>query len=305
MDTTLVTPDRLAASVIAVPPLARDAAERIVRGENARLVRHLEAGGVTSLLYGGNAALHHVRLSEYADLLALLAELAGPRTLVIPSVGPAYGLAMDQAEVLRDFAFPTAMVLPHQGLETPEGVATGLRRFAEKFGRPIVVYIKRDGYITPAAVAQLVADGCVSWIKYAIVRDDPAGDDTLRELVEGVPPAMVVSGIGEQPAIIHLRQFGLGGYTSGCVCVAPALSQRMLAACRAGDWAAAERIREQFRPLEDLRNILHPVRVLHEAVALAGIAETGPLFPLLSPLDAAERAEVSAAASALRAATPV
>ncbi|HMO66873.1 MAG TPA: dihydrodipicolinate synthase family protein, partial [Verrucomicrobiota bacterium] len=138
--------------------------------------------------------------------------------------------------------------------------------------------------------------------KYALVRPDPADDPWLRRLLELVPAERVISGIGEQPAVTHLRDFGLGGYTSGCVCEAPALSTRMLAACRAGDWTEAERIRELLRPLEDLRNAHHPVRVLHEAVRAAGIAETGPLLPLLHPVTVAEGGAIRAAALALRAA---
>jgi dihydrodipicolinate synthase/N-acetylneuraminate lyase len=56
----------------------------------------------------------------------------------------------------------------------------------------------------------------------------------------------------------------------------------MLRAMRAGNWAEAERIRAIFKPLEDLRNAINPIRVLHEAVRLAGIADTGPLLPLLT-----------------------
>ena len=36
-----------------------------------------------------------------------------------------------------------------------------------------------------------------------------------------VDRSLVVSGMGELPAIIHLRDFGLAGFTSGCVCIAP------------------------------------------------------------------------------------
>jgi dihydrodipicolinate synthase/N-acetylneuraminate lyase len=57
----------------------------------------------------------------------------------------------------------------------------------------------------------------------------------------------------------------------------------------------AERIRQFFLPLEDLRNEISPIRVLHEAVELAGVAKTGPLMPLVSPLDAASRTRISAA----------
>jgi dihydrodipicolinate synthase/N-acetylneuraminate lyase len=299
MQTAPITPERLASSVIAVPPLARDAQMKVSREENTKLIRHIEGGGVDILLYGGNANFYHIRPSEYAGTLRMLAEAAGPDTLIVPSAGPAYGLSMDQASILREFAFPSVMVLPHTGLNTLSGVETGIRHFAEAFGKPVVLYIKAEGYINPDGAARLVADGLISWIKYAIVRPNPSEDPFLSELVQQVDPKIIVSGIGEQPAIVHLRDFGINGFTSGCVCVAPALSKRMFDAIKGRDYAAAEQIRETFRPLEDLRNGINPVRVLHEAVALAGIAETGPILPLLSGLTEEQRGSVRAAATEL------
>jgi dihydrodipicolinate synthase/N-acetylneuraminate lyase len=302
MDTRSLTPEHLAASVIAVPPLARDAAEHVCPKENTRIIRHLESGGVRVLLYGGNAIFYHLRPSEYATTLQMLAEAAGPETAVVPSAGPSYGVSMDQAVIARDFDFPTVMVLPHQGLNTFAGVETGLRRFAEAYGKPIVVYIKQEGYVNPAEVARLVRDGCVSWIKYAIVRPNPSEDPFLKDLLQQVPASMIVSGIGEQPAVVHLRDFGLNGFTSGCVCVAPRLSMEFLRAAKSGNWDEAERIRGVFKPLEDLRNAINPVRVLHEAVSLAGIADTGTILPLLNPLSADQAETVGTAARALLAA---
>ncbi|MBI1375665.1 MAG: dihydrodipicolinate synthase family protein [Phycisphaera sp.] len=299
MDTNTITAERLAASVVAVPPLCRDANGHLDREQNTRLVRHIEAGGVNTLLYGGNANLYHVPLSEYGDLLEMLADIAAADTLVVPAVGPAFGLMMDQAAFLRDTDFPTAMVLPHQGITTSAGVETGVRRFVEAMGKPAVLYIKHLGFIDPAGAKRLVDDGLISWIKYAIVRDEPAEDPYLSQLVDLVDPNLIVSGIGEQPAIVHMRDFNVVSFTSGCVCVAPRLSQQMLGAIRAGDYDAAEQIRQTFRGLEDERNRVNPIRVLHEAVAMAGIADTGPIQPLLSALGDADRAAAGKAAKAL------
>jgi len=286
-------------SVMAVPPLARSAAGAIDRVENEKLIRHLEAGGVSLLLYGGNANLYHLGLDEYEPLLAMLAASAGPQTLVVPSAGPTFGLMMEQAKTIRRHRFQTVMVLPQQGITTSAGVATGIRRFVEAAGLPALLYIKHDGYIEPADAARLCRDGLVSAIKYATVRPDPAHDPYLRELVTLIDPATIISGIGEQPAIVHLRDFGLGGFTTGCGCVAPRLSQAMLAAIHRRDWAGAERIRGIFEPLENLRNAISPIRVLHEAVAAAGIAATGPLQPLLDNVEEPHRPAIAAAARAL------
>ncbi|MDA1050302.1 MAG: dihydrodipicolinate synthase family protein [Planctomycetota bacterium] len=303
MNTNTITSETLAASVIAVPPLARNPDLSLNSAENEKQIRHLEAGGVTTLLYGGNAILYHIALSEYADLVDMLAETAGEQSLVIPSVGPGYGMMMDQAAILRDMPFPTAMILPTRDVATPTGVATAVRHFVEKVNRPAVLYIKHDGFIDVARVKQLMDDGLLSWIKYAIVRDDTTSDDYLRALVDAIGTSRIVSGIGEQPAITHLRDFGLTSFTSGCVCVAPRLSMQMLQAIKAGDYERAEEIRQIFSALEELRNSINPVRVLHTAVTLSGIATMGPLMPLLCEIGEEEARAIGDAAKLLLAGT--
>ena len=178
MQTSPVTPEQLNSSVIAVPPLARDAELKINREENRKIIRHIEAGGISTLLYGGNANFYHIAPSEYAEALEIISTESAENTLIVPSVGPAYGTMMDQITTLRNFNFPTVMILPMQGLTTDTGVATGFRKFVETLGKPAVLYIKFEGYLEPETVAELVNDGLVSWIKYAIVRDDPAKDQT-------------------------------------------------------------------------------------------------------------------------------
>jgi dihydrodipicolinate synthase/N-acetylneuraminate lyase len=299
MWTSAITPELLSQSVIAVPPLARDSARKICKTENSKLIQWIERGGVTTLLYGGNAVFYHLKLSEYADALSTLESAAASNTWVIPSVGPAFGTMMDQADVLQDFAFPTVMVLPQREIADAEGIATGIRLFAERFGKPVVVYLKHDRWLPPSIVASLYRDGLISWIKYAVVRDNPREDDYLREVLQVVPSEIVISGIGEQPAIIHMRDFGVGGYTSGCVCIAPARSQSMLNAIHAKDFEKAEAIRASFEPLEDLRNAIQPIRVLHHAVAASGIAATGPMQPMLGELEASQQELVAKAARAL------
>src|SRR5437016_7660497 len=109
---TEINIQRLGEFVLAVPPLARAADFSLAEEPNKRLIRHIEAGGVNTLLYGGNANFYHIALSEYDQVLGFLAQAAGPKTLVIPSAGPAYGTMMDQAKIIRRHKFPTVMILP-------------------------------------------------------------------------------------------------------------------------------------------------------------------------------------------------
>jgi dihydrodipicolinate synthase/N-acetylneuraminate lyase len=296
---TTLAPQRLIESVLAVPPLCRKADLSLDPAENVKLIRHIESGGITTLLYGGNANFYHLPLSEYDQTLSMLEQLAGQDTLIIPSAGPAFGTMIDQAKILRKHKFPTVMLLPHTGVTTSAGVAEGVKRFVEAAGLPALLYIKHDGFIDVPDVARLADARLISGIKYATVRPDPAKDPYLDELVKNVDRQIIISGIGEQPAITHLHQFRLGGFTSGCVCVNPKLSAQMLTALRKGDLNEADRIRQLFKPLEDLRNAINPIRVLHEAVRLANIANTGPALPLLSNLEEQDHPRVAAAARTL------
>ena len=299
MKTGSITGADLARSVLSVPPLARRTDLTLDPAANRALIRHLETGGVSTLMYGGNANFYNIGLYEYAGLLDFLEEAAAPDSWVIPSAGPDFGKLMDQARVLRGRAFPTAMVLPQTFPATPDGSARAISLFAEALGRPVIVYLKAENFLTPAHVAKLADAGIVAGIKYAIVRKDPAIDPYLTELVGCVDRRLIISGIGERPAIVHLRDFGLNGFTSGSVCVGPHGSTQLLVALKARDYARAQTLRAAYLPLEDIRDELSPIRVLHEAVTLAGIADMGPMLPQLSNLPATEHPRLREVARAL------
>jgi 4-hydroxy-tetrahydrodipicolinate synthase len=295
-----ITPELLAGSVLSVPPLARKPDYSLDKEGNRRILSHLAAGGVTTALYGGNANLYNMGVREFGALLDQLEDIAPAGSWIIPSIGPDYGKAEDQVDVLKGTALPTAMLLPLNFPATSAGVAIGIRRLAERFGRPLIAYVKDAKFITPGDLAGLVKDGAVVAIKYAIVRDDPTVDPYLDELLQQVDRRFVVSGMGERPAVAHLSKSGLNGFTSGSVCIAPAMSYGILTALKAGDVPTATALREKFLPLEDLRDGHSPLRVLHAAVAAAGVAETGPLLPFLDTIvDEALLARIAAAAQTL------
>ena len=294
------------AGVYAVPPLARQQGVRraLDLDANDAIRDHIAGGGVTRLLYGGNAFLYHVSLDDYAELLAWMA--SAPDTLwMIPGIGPSFGRALDQASLLGSFPFPCAMLLPCGDPRDARGLEAGAREIAQRAGMPLVLYLKEPDNWGPDqgagldAVARLVADGVAVAIKYAVVRPDPADDPYLDALLARVDRRAVISGIGERPAVAHLEQAHLPGFTTGSGCLAPALSQALLESCRAGAFDQARAHREHFLHLEDLRDAWGPARVLHAAVALAGIAPTGPVPPFVSALDAERIAELEPVACAL------
>jgi 4-hydroxy-tetrahydrodipicolinate synthase len=295
-----ITPELIAGSVLSVPPLARRSDYSLDKEANRAILAHLNAGGVTTALYGGNANLYNVGVKEFAALLDQLDEIAPKDNWIIPSIGPDYGKAEDQIDILRERDLPTAMLLPLNFPATSAGVAIGVRRLAERYGKPLIAYVKDQKFITAEDLAALVKDGAVGAIKYAIVREDPLNDPYLDVLLQHADRGLIISGMGERPAVAHLAQSGLNGFTSGSVCIAPAMSMGILKALKSGDTATANALRAKFLPLEDLRDGHSPLRVLHSAVAASGVADTGPLLPFLDTItDPALLARIAEAAKAL------
>jgi dihydrodipicolinate synthase/N-acetylneuraminate lyase len=300
-----ITPSDLR-GVFPVPPLARKSNSRrtLDFAENDRIVQHIATGGITRFIYGGNAFLYHVTLEEYGQLLAWLTGLPG-NLWCIPSAGPSYGRAMDQAPILKKFGFPCVMMLPCGDPRDAAGLEQGLREFSDAAETPLMLYCKEENNFGADkdagldAIARLVDAGICVAIKYAVIRHDPAQDAYLAGLLKRVDKSKVISGIGERPAIVHLRDWGLPGFTTGSGCIAPALSQAIFDACGRGDYATAQAIREHFLPLEDIRDAQGPARVLHHATEESGIAKSGPVPPYQSPLSPADIRKLAPVAAAL------
>lgn len=305
MRTSGITIEDLAA-VFAVPPLPRRTDKRRTLNFDAAesVAAHIEAGGITRYLYGGNAFLYHITLDEYEALLDWLAGF-GKTRWAIPSLGPSFGRAMDQARLLKRHAFRTAMMLPCNDPRDARGMEAGLRDIADAAGTPLILYLKsEDGFGSDKeagldAVGRLMNDGVAIAIKYAVVLDDPCRDPYLEGLLRRVDRNRVISGMGERPAVVHMRDFRLPGMTTGSGCIAPRTCSAMFEACRNADWRRAEELRAQFMPLEDVRDAWGPARVLHHATELAGLAPTGPIPPYVSPLGEKQLGELASIARAL------
>ncbi len=278
--------------VFPVPPLARknNARRELDFDENRRLVDHIAGGGMTRFLYGGNAFLYHITLAEYEQLLDWLTSF-DDRHWAIPSLGPSYGRAMDQAVILRRHKFPAVMALPCADPRDAAGLEAGLRDIADASATPLILYLKEENNFGANkeagldVVARLVDEGICVAIKYAVVREDPREDAYLASLLNRVDRARVVSGIGERPAVIHMRDWKLPGFTTGSGCLAPKMSNGVFHACTKENYDAAETLRAEFIPHEDLRDAWSPAKVLHYGTALAGVAATGPVPPFLSTLN--------------------
>ena len=296
-----------ALNLFAVPPLPRrTTADRAIDFDAAKKVAaHIEGGGISHLLYGGNAFLYHASLGEFEELAAWLAGMP-PSHVPIPSIGPSFGHALEQARLLKRHRFPAVMMLPCGDPRDARGLEAGYRDIADAAGLPLILYLKTDDAFGADrnagldAVGRLMDDGVAIMIKYAVVLPDPAKDPYLDGLLWRVDRGKVISGMGERPAVVHLRDFRLAGMTTGSGCIAPKRCREFYDACRAGDWTRADGLRSLFMPLEDMRDEWGPARVLHHATELCGIAPTGSIPPYVSPLDAARLERLKPVAEELK-----
>ncbi len=48
----------------------------------------------------------------------------------------------------QGLSFPTVMILPQKEIADEQGIARGIRLFCEKLGRPVVVYLKHDRWLS-------------------------------------------------------------------------------------------------------------------------------------------------------------
>lgn len=294
MKTSPVTPGDLENSVVSVPPLAWTTDQRIADKPNRAIVRRLDAGGVKTYLYGGNANVQNLPTSDFGALLDAMKEWAPANAWMLPSIGPDFGKGLDQARVAHGRGFPALMTLPAGNAVTHAGLATGMRRLSDAAGVPLVGYVRSANYMPSANMKELVADGVLCAVKYAVEDHDPSDDPYLAAICDAIGPDLVVSGMGERPALTHMRHYHIAGFTSGAICLAPELSMRMLVLAKSGDFMSAEAVREVFVPLEDLRERIGPVPVLHAVMELSGIAQMGPLQPFQAPVDASHLAEIKA-----------
>jgi dihydrodipicolinate synthase/N-acetylneuraminate lyase len=302
MTDTRLTPSHYARSVVAVPPVALTPDLRVSVPANRAIMAHAAAGGSATLLYGGNANIYNFGAALFSEALDVVHAECPAGARILFSIGPDFGKAMDQAEILRARGIENAMLLPMAFPADPRGLAEGSRRIADRLGFPIVLYVKRENSIAPDDVARLIEDGAVVFVKYAVERANPAEDAYLDALIGAVGTGRIASGMAETPVADHVGRRGLATFTSGGICIAPAAANEILRLHRAGRTAAALEASAPFLAFERVRAKLGGIATLHDAVTLSGIADCGPVLPMLSSLTPAGRAEIAPLVAGLAAA---
>lgn len=284
-ETRRLSPEDFARSVVAVPPLALDDHGHFATDANRRVLSHIADGGIATVLYGGNANIYHFGAKLFREALEGVFAVCPEEVEILFSIGPDFGKAMDQADELKAAGVGNALLLPMAFPSDGAGVVAGARQLAEKLGFALVLYVKRDAYLAPEALQALIEEGTVSYVKYAVERRDPSEDPYLDAIIDAVGADKVASGMGETPIADHIGRRGMSTFTSGAVCIAPAASNALLSLYRMGRMDEAAELAAPFLEFERRRAELGGTSVLHDSMGIAGIAECGPLTPLVANLD--------------------
>jgi dihydrodipicolinate synthase/N-acetylneuraminate lyase len=218
---------------------------------------------------------------------------------MVPSIGGDYGKAFDQVVLLRERGFPTAILLPFF-LVQPRGVATGIRKLADAYGKPLMIFFKSTDYLRAEDIAALMKDGALCAVEYGLAPDEGGRSPHLEALLDLIGSAeRLIDGAGEK-TIVGNSKFGIQGYTSGSGLLAPHLSMALLAAVKRGDRPAIEALSCHFLAFEAARAAYSAIPVVHAALRLVGIADTGPMGPFFdSNFDEAATAEITRVAGEL------
>ncbi|MET8949280.1 dihydrodipicolinate synthase family protein [Streptomyces sp. NPDC004393] len=295
MTTRFTTRRAALAGVVAIPvtPFAEDGS--VDRDAHRTLLRRLLDAGITTVTPGGNTGEFYALTAEERRLVTELTMAeAGERAEVLVGVGHDVPTAVASARHARELG--ASMVMVHQPVHpylAPGGWVDYHRAVAEAVPELGVVPYIRAVQLPGARLAEL-ADHCPNVIgaKYAV-------PDAVRFAAfardAGLERFTWVAGLAEPYAPSYFSA-GAGGFTSGLVNVAPALSLAMLDALRSGDHPGAMKVWERIRRFEELRaanGSADNVSVVKEALASLGLCRRD-VRPPSTPLPEETRAEVAA-----------
>lgn len=261
-------------SGILVTPFDSD--DAIAPARLTPIVARCAAAGVDALTVNGNTSeFYGLSYAEAERMQAEVPAIVAGRARVVAGIGRSIVEATRLAARAKADGADAVMVhQPPDPFVSPRGVAEYVRRVAEAAGLPVVLYLRNAG-IGDAAIAMLTAIPGVVAVKWA-----SADMMALARAMRAAPQVQFVCGLAE-PWAPAMAGLGTRGFTSGLINVVPQRSVAILAALRAGDFAAANALIAGIAPFEALRAEEQNganVSVVKASLALMG-EDVGPARP--------------------------
>ena len=288
----------LADSVIAEPPMAWSEDRMINLPVNLALGKHMRAGGVRTILYGGNANLSAFTLGQFEQAVELMGIVA-QSSRVIAAIGPDFGRMLDQAGVVERSGLRNVLLLPVHHPADTHGTGDGVREIASRLGFGVIVDLCRENYLRPVTLAKLRDEGAVRLVRYSVRRDNPEDDAYLDQVIDVMGREQVFSGLGEAAALDHIGKRGLPTFTSGAAALAPAAATHLQDCLRSADLSTARTLLRPFLDFSLLGAKIGHIQILHEAANMLDLGSMGPQLPMLSAVKTKFKEDLAAAATLL------
>jgi 4-hydroxy-tetrahydrodipicolinate synthase len=280
--------------VVAIPVTPFDTHGDLDESAYTTVVRRIVDGGVGVLTPNGNTGeFYALTPAETRQVTELAVRTADDTTTVLVGVGHAVPDAVAAARHAATAGAHAVMI--HQPVHPYVSLAGWVayhQAVADAVPELGVVLYVRNPRIGGAELARL-GELCpnVVAVKYAV--PDPVRFATVARNA-GTDRFTWLAGLAE-PAAPGYWATGATGFTSGLANVHPALSLRLLAALRTGDYPAAMAVWQRILPFEQLRGANeseHNVSVVKEALAQLGVCRAD-VRPPSSRLTEAGRAAVA------------
>jgi len=276
-------------AAVTITPFTEDLA--IDDASLRRVVRHLDDGGVDTIVAcGGTAEYYALTPEERRRVTATILEEAHTSPVIV-SVGlDAAGAASAAQQAERDGA---AGIMVHQPIHPyihEDGLLAYYQTICRAVSIGVVAYV-RDPAISTDLLAKLVAIDNVVGVKYAV--NDVRRFGTIVEELDGANVVWVCGSAEAWAPFFWLA--GATGFTSGIANFAVEESLRLRDALRTGEADEIRSLWRRLRPVEDIRSRgrdANNIAGLKAGAALRGLAGEA-IRPPLRPLPAAEKYELA------------
>lgn len=253
----------------------------------------IEQGVKVLNIGGGTGEVNALSNAELATLTQSAFDIAGPCTLVVPTLPGNLGDALELAPAYERMGARVALAMaPYIRDEAPddlEGVFNHYRILASATGLALMPY---NTQAWPAAFFTRLAEVD----RIFGIKDPCRAPHNLFGAIQSLGDRFVwIGNKRHDPGVLHLRfQMGIEGFSAGMVNFAPQYELRLFDLALEKNWEAMVVIQRRLAPLERLRVRYGDVAMIKAGMDLVGL-RGGPVRPPRVDVPEPGRAEIRAA----------
>lgn len=226
-----------------------DTGDKIQHDKLADNVQHVvEAGGRLIIPCGNTGEYYSLTDQERIRVVETVVKAVGDTATIVGGVGGSTKCAIELAKAYEDQGADAIMIMhPVHTYQHQVGLIDYYREIVESTDLGVVLY-KRGQEVTHDLLADLATYENVVGVKYAV--NDIKGFAEAVSTIEG--DIVWSNGIAERYAPSFAIE-GAEGFTTGIGNFIPERVIELMDALQAENWDHARKLRDQLRPLENLR----------------------------------------------------